>query len=66
MLHGFYNYKYLIMCEKKIGEKIRYMIGVPGLFHPKEQMIARMFGFTEFEGNNRSEAMNFGYWCMYL
>lgn len=66
MLHGYYNYRYLILCEKITNGTKRYLIGVPGLYHQREQTIARMFGFTEFEGNKRNGTMNFGYWCMYL
>ena len=71
LLHGFYNYKYLLLCEKKIDSGKKYLVGVPGMFHQKEQVIARMFGFTEFECNNATnrygnKAMKFGYWCMYL
>ncbi len=66
MLHGYYNYRYLILCEKVVNGTRRYLIGVPGLYHQKEQTIARMFGFTEFEGNKGNGTMNFGYWCMYL
>lgn len=71
LLHGFYNYKYLLLCEKKMDSGKKYLVGVPGMFHQKEQVIARMFGFTEFECNNETnrygnKAMKFGYWCMYL
>lgn len=71
LLHGFYNYKYLLLCEKKMDSGKKYLVGVPGMFHQKEQVIARMFGFTEFECNNATnrygnKAMKFGYWCMYL
>lgn len=66
LLHGFYNYKYLLLCEKTIDNVKKYMICVPGMFHNKEQAMARMFGFTEFEGGQQSGRMNFGYWCMYL
>lgn len=71
LLHGFYNYKYLLLCEKKMDSGKKYLVGVPGMFHQKEQVIARMFGFTEFECNNATNRygnkdMKFGYWCMYL
>ncbi len=71
LLHGFHNYKYLLLCEKKMDSGKKYLVGVPGVFHQKEQVIARMFGFTEFECNNSmnrqgNRAMRFGYWCMYL
>src|SRR5574344_553516 len=60
MLHGFYSYKYLLLCENVTENGKRYMIGVPGMFHPKEQAMARMYGFTEFELENNSETDNFG------
>lgn len=66
LLHGFYNYKYLILCEKRINDVQKHMICVPGMFHNKEQTMARMFGFTEFEGGQQNGRMKFGYWCMYL
>jgi hypothetical protein len=66
LLHGFYNYRYLILCKKIIDEKKQYMLAVPGMFHQREQTMAQMFGFTEFEGNRRNAPMNFGYWCMKL
>lgn len=66
LLHGFYNYKYLLLCEKAVDGEKKYMICVPGLFHQKEQKVAGMFGFTEFEGDKSKDVMNFGYWCMYL
>lgn len=66
LLHGYYNYKYLLLCEKTINNENKYMICVPGMFHNKEQTMARMFGFTEFEGRKQNSMMSFGYWCMYL
>lgn len=66
LLHGFYNYKYLILCEKTIDNVRRHMICVPGVFHNKEQTMAKMFGFTEFQGGQQNGMMKFGYWCMYL
>lgn len=66
LLHGFYNYKHLLLCEKTVNNEKRYMICVPGMFHAKEQTMAKMFGFTEFEGRKQNGAMSFGYWCIYL
>ena len=66
LLHGYYNYKYLLLCEKKVDNERKYLVGVPGMFHQKEQTIAKMFGFTEFEGNGGTDTMKFGYWCTYL
>ena len=48
-------------------------LGVPGVFHPNEQKVARSFGFDQFmrpdEGEielpaeEREEDDEFGYWC---
>ena len=69
LLHGFYNYHHLLYIED--GDKI--WIGVPGIYHEKEQAAANAFGFPEFrrltdmEVELSEEEMNtyddFGYWC---
>lgn len=69
LLHGFYNYHHLMYIED--DDKI--WIGVPGIFHEKEQMAANAFGFSEFmrptdtDVNLSDEEKNtyedFGYWC---
>ena len=60
LLHGFYNYR-------------QVLIGVPGIFHEKEQEAAKAFGFPEFRRLTNDEIMleedekntyeDFGYWC---
>ena len=69
LLHGFYNYHHLLYIE----EDGNVLIGVPGIFHEKEQEAARGFGFPEFrrltnneiplEENERNTYEDFGYWC---
>ena len=62
LLHGYYNYKHLILG--KIGEKegVRYYLGVPGNFYTREKMVAEMFGFEAFEGEETpAKAGTFGY-----
>lgn len=69
LLHGFYNYHHLLYIED--GDKI--WIGVPGIYHEKEQAAANAFGFPEFrrltdmEVELSEEEKNtyddFGYWC---
>lgn len=49
LLHGYYNYHYLILGKKK-GEECVYWLGVPGIYHEREKMAARMYGFEKFEG----------------
>lgn len=51
LLHGYYNYHYLILGKKK-GEECIYWLGVPGIYHEREKMAARMYGFEKFEGAN--------------
>ena len=46
LLHGYCNYRYLILYKNLDSEK--FYLGVPGMYHPREKMIAGMFGFGEF------------------
>jgi hypothetical protein len=67
LVHGFFNYRYLI--EKTItrdGQSDRF-IGVPGVYSPQEQKFASMYGFPDFEPaepgtDGKDSAKNFGYW----
>ena len=69
LLHGFYNYHHLLYIE----EEGRIWIGVPGIYHEKEQIAANSFGFTDFrrltdadidlQENERNTYEDFGYWC---
>lgn len=60
LLHGFYNYRYLILGKEQGKE---YYLGVPGVFYEREKMVALMFGFEAFDcegGNTRPGG--FGYY----
>lgn len=48
LIHGFFNYHYLIVweCEER-GEKRTYL-GVPGIYERPERMMALLFGFPDF------------------
>ncbi len=69
LLHGFYNYHHLLYIE----EDETTWIGVPGIYHEKEEIAAKTFGFPEFRRLNdlnvllEAEETNtyeeFGYWC---
>ena len=69
LLHGFYNYHHLLYIEE--DEKI--WIGVPGIYHEKEEVAANNFGFSEFrrltdvnldlQEDERNSYEDFGYWC---
>lgn len=69
LLHGFYNYHHLLYIEE--GEN--RWIGVPGIYHEKEQVAARAFGFPQFHritdtdvelaAEEKNTFDDFGYWC---
>ncbi len=52
LMHGYYNYRHLILFKKKDGQE-EYWLGVPGIYHEREKMAARMFGFEKFESPNK-------------
>ena len=65
LLKGYYSYRHLIFL--KIGKvNPRYMIGVPGINHNRENFLANMFGFKLFKPiKNTSDIRGeFGYWCI--
>ncbi len=69
LLHGYHNYHHLLYIE----EDGKVWLGVPGIFHEKEQIAAQSFGFPEFrrltdsdlklEENETNTYEDFGYWC---
>lgn len=75
LLHGFFNYQYLVVGKN--GED-RWFIGVPGVYQRQERVMAAIFGFPEFlavkreceqgkEDVREDEPINrFGCWCRYI
>ena len=69
LLHGYYNYHHLAL----LNDGSRYLLGVPGIYHPQEAKAANVFGFTEFipvqevdidlTDDERNSQEQFGYWC---
>lgn len=69
LLHGYKNYKHLML----IRQQGRLFLGVPGIFHRKEEAAAKSFGFPLFheldEGyktlgvSEYEKQEGFGYWC---
>ena len=54
LLHGYYNYRYLILARLgKPGERGRYILGVPGHYGNNEKYMAAMFGFDRFVRSSR-------------
>lgn len=65
LLHGFYNYRHLILGPDRElggGGKIKFYLGVPGTYFDREKMVAVMFGFEGFECAGAVEAGKFGYY----
>jgi len=50
LLHGYYNYRHLLLLRQEAAGQAKYYIGVPGNFYEREKQVARMFGFESFEG----------------
>lgn len=65
LLHGFYNYRYLILGPDKElggGEGECFYLGVPGTYFEREKMVAVMFGFEGFECAGPVEIGKFGFY----
>lgn len=65
LLHGYYNYRYLILARLgKPSERGRYILGVPGHYGNNEKYMAAMFGFDRFVRSTRQPPRDsrFGYW----
>lgn len=65
LLHGFYNYRHLILAKLNEPEGTpRYLLGVPGHYFSNEKYLASMFGFPHFvlAKKQPDEDGRFGYW----
>lgn len=49
LVHGFFNYGYLILKKEMEEDKEVLWLGVPGFFEKPEMVMAVLFGFSEFE-----------------
>ena len=65
LLHGFYNYKHLILTHVSQKNARQYYIGVPGNFYEKEKQVAIMYGFDSFECRQEPAGEgDFGYYMI--
>ncbi len=65
LLHGYYNYKHLILQRMEQRGEVKYYIGVPGNFFDKEKQVAVMFGFESFECMDEpARSGDYGYYMM--
>lgn len=63
LLHGYHNYRHLILGKKEKEGRAVYYLGVPGTFHDREKAVAVMFGFEAFDGKREpAEKGDFGYY----
>ena len=65
LLHGYYNYRHLLLLRQETAGQAKYYIGVPGNFYERRKQVVRMFGFESFEGT-REPAWegDFGYYLI--
>lgn len=65
LLHGYYNYRHLILTKMERRGEILYYLGVPGNYFDREKQVAVMFGFESFEcAEEPAQEGDFGYYMM--
>ncbi len=64
LLHGFFNYRHILLGEVKENGEKEYFLGIPGVFQNQERLMASMFGFPGFRMAKAAEYKtgSFGYW----
>ena len=63
LLHGYYNYRHILVGPMSEYSGTVMRIGVPGNYYKREEVVAKMFGFPEFvpaKGEKKTGA--FGYY----
>lgn len=68
LLHGFFNYRYLLFGCMKKAEKTEWFIGIPGVFQSQEKVMAAIFGFPEYKSEKKctQKTGQFGYWYRFM
>jgi len=49
LIHGFWNYGYLVLKKEVEENKEKVSLGIPGIFEKPEMVMAVLFGFPDFE-----------------
>lgn len=64
LLHAFFTYRHLLIGEIPSAKDHRWFIGVPGIRHRQEHVLAAVFGFSDFLPDKESSDADapFGYW----
>ncbi len=62
--HNCQSFQHFLIGKKENEGKTQYILAVPGIFNPKEQYMASMFGFPYFKSSQNSQFRNncWGYW----
>ena len=55
LLHGFWNYGYLVLKKEMEKDEEMLSLGVPGIFEKPEAVMAILFGFPQFEEIEKKE-----------
>lgn len=48
VVHGFCNYRYLLLGRMEIKDQKKWLLGIPGIYQNQEKVMAQMFGFPQF------------------
>ncbi|MFI3212673.1 MAG: DUF6128 domain-containing protein [Eubacteriales bacterium] len=63
LIHGYYNYRHIILGKMMKNHQEIYYLGVPGVYYEREKMAAEVFGFEGFESVEEEIANGaFGYY----
>lgn len=68
LLHGFFNYRHLLLGKVENESGRKWFIGVPGIYQNREKVLATVFGFPEFrqEKDTGVKTGQFGYWYRFM
>ena len=68
LLHGFFNYRHLLLGKVENESGRKWFIGVPGIYQNQEKVLAAVFGFPEFrqEMDTGVKTGHFGYWYRFM
>ena len=68
LLHGFFNYRHLLLGKVENESGRKWFIGVPGIYQNQEKVLATVFGFPEFRQKKDTgvKTGQFGYWYRFM
>ena len=68
LLHGFFNYRHLLLGKVENESGRKWFIGVPGIYQNQEKVLAAVFGFPKFrqEKDTGVKTGQFGYWYRFM